>query len=47
MDPLYLIRIENAARRMRAEVIQDMIRGLMRRIARAPIVAARDHGHAA
>ena len=36
-----LVRIEAEARRMRAEALADMVRGFVRRIARAPIVAAR------
>jgi hypothetical protein len=46
MTPEYLARIENDARRMRAEVLVGMVRGFVRRIARAPIVTARAH-HAA
>jgi hypothetical protein len=41
MTPEQLSRIERQARKMRAEVMGDMVRGLFRRIARAPIVAAR------
>jgi hypothetical protein len=43
MTPEQLTRIEREARKMRAEVLAGMIRGLTRRIARAPIVAARAH----
>jgi hypothetical protein len=42
MTPEQLTRIERDARKMRAEVLADMIRGFVRRIARAPIVAARN-----
>jgi hypothetical protein len=42
MTPERLSRIEAEARRMRAEVLAGMIRGFVRRIARAPIVAARN-----
>ena len=41
MTAQQLVRIEAQARRMRAEVLAGMVRGFVRRIARAPIVAAR------
>lgn len=41
MNPKDLAKIEAQARRLRAQALSDMIRGLVRLIARAPIVAGR------